>query len=54
MHHVTPNRKFSVTNCWSVGQFINSKMSQPLNLHINLENEAPSVVTLLHHTIELG
>ena len=33
----------SVTNCWSVGQFISSTMSKPLNLGINLENEAPSV-----------
>ena len=33
----------SVTNCWSVGQFINSRMSKPLNIDINLVYKAPSV-----------
>ena len=37
------DRGLGVTNYWSVGQFINSRMSKPLNLDINLENEAPSV-----------
>ena len=40
----------------TVGQCINSGMSKPLNLDINLENKAPSVPAcgLPHHTIELG
>ena len=38
------DRGLSVTNCWSVGQFLDSRMSKPLNLDINLENEAPSVL----------